>query len=466
MSAENYDVVIIGGGPAGMSAASILAEHSVKTLLIDENGRLGGQLWRGSTQPAGTSGIMNPSNDRIDLSTTTGYRNGSLLIHSSACVLGIFPDKSILLSTKTDGIKEIKAQNILFATGAREKVRPFKGWTLPEVMTVGGAQLLLKNYHVLAASEMLVSGTGPLIYLLSGDVLSRGGRISALLDRSSFMGVLGVTRLMRGQLSKFGQGLSSFSSMLKGKVLPRYRTQIVKAESKGGLIEATTRKILPDGTIINGSSQRYKTQMIAVTNGFVGNVELAQVGGCNLDYSLDKGGWFVTVDSSMQTSVDGMYAAGELTGVAGGSKAMVEGQLAALSILHQSERISTDDFENKQKPLLVNRARYQRFGAYLNRQWAIPGKEWDTVDDDTMICRCEDITLGKLRSWIKAGFTSPSVLKNATRCTMGNCQGRTCGPLIYDILAAYAPAEHRAPFSTRIPVKPVPLGDLAQMCSQ
>jgi NAD(P)H-nitrite reductase large subunit len=119
--------------------------------------------------------------------------------------------------------------------------------------------------------------------------------------------------------------------------------------------------------------------------------------------------------------------------------------------------------ENKRKPLLVNRMRYQRFGAYLNRQWAIPHKEWDSIDDDTMICRCEDITLGKLRSWIKAGFTSSNVLKNATRCGMGNCQGRTCGPLIYDILAAYAPAEHTAPFSTRIPIKPVPLGDLAQM---
>jgi NADPH-dependent 2,4-dienoyl-CoA reductase/sulfur reductase-like enzyme len=459
MPAENYDVVIIGGGPSGMSAASILAEHSVKTLLIDENGRLGGQLWRGYTQSVGTSRIIN-------LSATTGYRNGRLHIHSSACVLGIFPDKSILLSTKAAGIKEIKAKNILFATGAREKVRPFKGWTLPEVMTVGGAQLLLKNYNVLAASEMLISGAGPLIYLLSGDVLSRGGKIAALLDRSSFMGVLGVTRLMRGQLSKFGQGVSSFSRMFKGKILPKYRTQIVKAERNADLIEVTSRKISSDGTIINGASHRYKTQMITVTNGFVGNVELAQLAGCKLGYSLDKGGWFVTVDSLMQTSLNGMFAAGELTGVAGGSKAMVEGQLAALSILYQSERISNSDFENKRKPLLVNRTRYQRFGAYLNRQWAIPGKEWDSIDDDTMICRCEDITLGKLRSWIKAGFTSSSVLKNATRCGMGNCQGRTCGPLIYDIIAAYAPAEHTAPFSTRMPIKPVPLGDLAQMSSK
>ncbi len=467
MSADAYDVVIIGGGPSGMSAAALLAEHSVNTLLIDEKGRLGGQLWRGITEPATPSGFINSPNDRINLSVTEGYRNGSLRIETPACVLGIFPDKSILLSTEKDGIKEIKAQNILFATGAREKVRPFEGWTLPEVMTVGGVQILLKDYNVLAASEMLVSGAGPLLYLLCGDALSRGGKISALLDRSSFMSVLGVTRMMRGQLSKFGQGLSSLSHMLKAKVLPRYRTQITRAVSKNGYIEATSRKILPDGTFINSSSQHYKTQMIAVTNGFVGNIELPQIAGCHLDYSLDKGGWCVTVDSSMETSVSGMFAAGEITGVAGGHKAIVEGQLAALSILHQTERIAADDFENKRRPLLVNRTRYQRFGAYLNRQWAIPRKEWDTIDDDTIICRCEDITLGKVRSWIKSGFSSPSVLKRATRCGMGNCQGRTCGPLIYDILAAYAPtANTEELFSVRVPVKPVSLGALAQMHSQ
>ncbi len=466
MLAENYDVVIIGAGPAGMSAASILAEHSVKTLLIDENGRLGGQLWRKSTGPAGKTQLFSPSNCKINLLVTPGYRNGNLCIQTPASVLAIFPEKQILISTKDEGVKEITAKYIIFATGAREKVRPFKGWTLPEVMTVGAVQILLKNYNVLAASKMLINGTGPLIYLLSGNVLSRNGKISALLDRSSFMTTLGVMRVMRGQLSKLGQGLSSFSYMLKGNVFPKYHTQIISAENKGGLIEVTTQKISLDGTMTGDFNQRYKTKLIAVTNGFVGNIELAQIAGCLLDYSLDKGGWFITVDSSMETSVNGMFAAGEITGIAGGSKAMVEGELAALSILYQSGKINGNDFDYKRGLLSVKRKRYQRFGAYLNHQWAIPRKEWDTIDDDTIICRCEDITLGKLRRWIKNGFTSPNVLKKATRCGMGNCQGRTCGPLIYDIIAAYAPTTKAEPFSVRAPVKPVPLGDLAQMRSE
>ena len=463
MPAEKYDVAIIGGGPAGMSAASILAEHSVKTLLIDENGRLGGQLWRGSAKPAGVSRFINPLNNKINLPATTGYHNGSLLVHSSACVLGVFPDNNILLSSKEEGIKEIKAKNILFATGAREKVRPFEGWTLPEVMTVGAAQILLKNHQILAASEILINGTGPLIYLLAGNILSRNGRISALLDRSTFTSLLAATRVMGGQLSKLGQGCSSLGYLLKNRVLPKYRRQIIKAENKGDLIEATTVEISSDGTIVSGSSRQYKTQIIAVTNGFVGNIELPQVAGCELEYSSAKGGWFVTVDSSMETSVNTIFAAGEITGIAGGDKAVTEGRLAALSILHQSGRMSKRDFDNKQKPLLIKRKQYQRFGTYLNHQWAIPSKEWNTIDDDTIICRCEDITIGKLRSWIKTGFTSSSVLKRATRCSMGNCQGRTCGPLIYDILAAYAPASNKRPFSARMPVKPVLLGDLAQV---
>jgi len=461
MLAENYDVVIIGAGPAGMSAASILAEYSVKTLLIDENGHPGGQLWRGLTDnPARSFRSFNSANNKINLLATTGYRDGSLHIHADGCVLGVFPENYILLSSKEDGIKEIKAGNIIFATGAREKVRPFEGWTLPGVMTVGGVQILLKNHHVLAASEMLINGTGPLIYLLAGNVLGQNGRISALLDRSSFMSLLGTTRVMGGQLGKLGQGLSSLGYLIKNRLLPEYGRQIIRAESKGDLIEATTVEISPDGTIIDGSSHRHKTELIAVTNGFVGNIELPQVAGCELDYSADKGGWFVTVDSSMETSLSTVFAAGEITGVAGGDKAVVEGQLAALSILHQSERMSEKDFGKRQKLLLVRRKQHQRFGTYLNRQWAIPRREWDTIDDDTIICRCEDITIGKLRGWIKAGFTSTNVLKRATRCGMGNCQGRTCGPLIYDILAACAPTGETKPFSIRMPIKPVPLGDL------
>ncbi len=463
MLAENYDVVIIGGGPAGMSAASILAVHSVKTLLIDENGYLGGQLWRSSLASAGSTGFSDSSKNGVNLPATAGYRDGSLHILTPACILGVFPENSILLSSKEDGIKEIKAGNIIFATGAREKVRPFKGWTLPGVMTVGAAQILLKNYQVLAASEMLINGAGPLIYLLAGDVLSRNGKITALLDRSSFTGILGAARVMNGQLSKLGQGLSSLGNLLKSRVLPKYNRQIIKAESKGDLIEATTVEISPDGTIVDGSSQRYKTRLIAVTNGFVGNIELPQVAGCEVEYAADKGGWFVTVDASMETSVSTIFAAGEITGIAGGDKAVIEGQLAALSILHQSERLSETDFEKRQKILLAKRKQHQRFGTYLNRQWAIPPGEWNTIDDDTIICRCEDITIGILRGWINAGFTSTNVLKRATRCSMGNCQGRTCGPLIYDILAACSPATTTtciAPFSVRIPIKPIPLGDL------
>ncbi len=461
MLAEEYDVVIIGAGPAGMSAASILAEHSVKTLLIDENGHLGGQLWRGLTeQPDSSFRFINSSNNKINLLAATGYRNGSLHIHETACVLGVFPENYILLSSKEEGIIEIKAGNIIFATGAREKVRPFEGWTLPGVMTVGAVQILLKNHHVLAASEMLINGAGPLMYLLAGNVLSRNGKITALLDRSSFTSLLGTTRVMGGQLGKLGQGFSSLGYLIKSRLLPKYSRQIVRAESKGDRIEATTVEISSDGTIVNGSSQRYKTQLIAMTNGFVGNIELPQVAGCELDYSSDKGGWFVTVDSSMETSVSTIFAAGEITGIAGGDKAVVEGQLAALSVLHQLERLSETDFGRRQKALLTKRKQYQRFGTYLNRQWRIPAKEWETIADDTIICRCEDITIGKLRSWIKAGFTTSNVLKKATRCSMGNCQGRTCGPLIYDILAACVPAGETKPFSVRMPIKPVPLGDL------
>jgi NAD(P)H-nitrite reductase large subunit len=243
--------------------------------------------------------------------------------------------------------------------------------------------------------------------------------------------------------------------------------QVVEVKGNDKLQEVIAAKIAPDGAIVQGSQKCYETQMLACGNGFIPNIELPQLAGCDLTYDADKGGWIVKVDTSMETSLSGVFAAGEITGIAGGDKALIEGQLAALSILKQFGKPSSKKHRIRQTALLTKRKRCERFGAFLNRQWAIHPREWAGIDDATIICRCEDITMGTIRSWIQEGFTSAPDLKKATRCGMGNCQGRTCAPLIYDILAAYSVAGKQGPhpLSVRTPVKPIPLGDLARLCS-
>jgi NADPH-dependent 2,4-dienoyl-CoA reductase/sulfur reductase-like enzyme len=468
MDPEAYDVVIIGAGPSGVGAAAVLAEYSLKVLLVDENNQIGGQIWRNPVyKPVGRLRGPQPPGRKMDLSAAVDTNKNNLQIITPACVLGVFPEKHLLLSTSQESVKEIRARRIIFATGAREKVRPFKGWTLPGVMTLGAAQILLKHYGVLASSKILIAGAGPLVYLLSSQILGSGGKVTTVLDRSSSVTMLNAMWVMAGQLPKIGQGLLALGCLIKKRVPIKHRMQVVEVKGNNKLQEVVAAKIAPDGAIVQGSQKRYETQLLACGNGFIPNIELPQLAGCDLTYDADKGGWIVKVDTSMETSLGGVFAAGEITGIAGGDKALIEGQLAALSILKQFGKLSSKKHRIRQTALLIKRKRCERFGAFLNRQWAIHPREWAGIDDATIICRCEDISMGTIRSWIQEGFTSAPDLKKATRCGMGNCQGRTCAPLIYDILAAYSVAGKQGPhpLSVRTPVKPIPLGDLARLCS-
>ena len=468
MVPEAYDVVIVGAGPSGIGAAVVLAEYSLKVLLIDENNQIGGQIWRQPVyKPAGRFKGPQPPGLQMDLSAATGTNKNNLQIITPACVLGVFPEKHLLLSTSEESVKEIRARRIIFATGAREKVRPFKGWTLPGVMTLGAAQILLKYYGVLASSKILIAGAGPLVYLLSSQIIGAGGKVTTVLDRSSSATMLNAMWVMAGQLPKIGEGLLAMGRLIKKRVPLKHPMQVVEVKGQDKLEEVIAAKIAPDGTTVPGSQQRYETQLLACGNGFIPNIELPQLAGCDLTYAADMGGWIVKADASMETSVSGVFAAGEITGIAGGDKALVEGQLAALSILNQFGKLNSKKDRSRQAALLTKRKRCRRFGAFLNHQWAIHPREWAGIDDATIICRCEDITMGTIRSWIQEGFTSAPDLKKATRCGMGNCQGRTCAPLIYDILAAYSVAGKQGPhpLSVRTPVKPIPLGDLARLCS-
>ena len=468
MVPEDYDVVIIGAGPSGIGAAAVLAEYPLKVLLIDENNQIGGQLWREPAhKPANRFRDSQGSDLQLDLRAAMGTKMNNLHIISPACVLGGFPEKHILLSTSDESVKEIRTRRIIFATGAREKVRPFNGWTLPGVMTLGAAQILLKYYGVLASSNILIAGAGPLIYLLSSQIIGAGGHVTAVLDRSPAITMLNTKWLTAGQLSKIGQGIVALGRLIKKRVSINHRKQVVEVKDQGKLQEVTVGKIAPDGTIVQGSQKRYETQILAVGNGFVPNIELPQLAGCDLAYAVDMDCWIVKVDSSMETSINGIFAAGEITGIAGGDKALIEGRLAALSILKQFGKLNSKKHRIQKTALLRKRKRCQLFGTFLYRQWAIYPGEWAEIDDATIICRCEDITMGTIRDWIKKGISSASELKRATRCGMGNCQGRTCGPLIYDILAAYSIVGKQGPppLSVRTPVKPIPLGMLSHLSS-
>jgi bacterioferritin-associated ferredoxin len=157
------------------------------------------------------------------------------------------------------------------------------------------------------------------------------------------------------------------------------------------------------------------------------------------------------------------YAAGEITGIAGSGKAFAEGQMAALAILRKCGLLREHRFSGRWATLSRKRQNELEFGKFLNVLCRIPLKSYEALPDETVICRCEDVTLGEIRRQIQHGFSTPMALKKATRCGMGYCQGRVCGPILYDILASFSGKAHSdlLPLSVRMPVKPVRLEALA-----
>jgi NADPH-dependent 2,4-dienoyl-CoA reductase/sulfur reductase-like enzyme len=378
---------------------------------------------------------------------------------SGAAVLGIFPENRILYATG-DAAREITARYIIAATGARERFLPFPGWTLPGVIATGAAQVMMKSASVRPAESMLIAGAGPLLPVLAAETLKNGGRVRAVLDGASFSENIALFRALPHQSGKLAEGARLLFRLAIEGVPYRSRVRVVAARGEDRLEAVETVRTDRSGRPVKGSARVYETECLAVGNGFTPNIELLLQAGCRSEFSPSRGGFVATVNEALMTSVENVYAAGEVTGIGGAKKSFIEGELAALSILENTGRM-TPEYQNRRKYLVRSRKREIRFGALINRLCRLPMGWAASLPDDTVICRCEDVRMGDLRRWIAMGAGTFPSLKRVSRVSMGNCQGRICGPLVCDILsAAGLPQTAFQPVSARAPVKAVRLGAL------
>ena len=232
--------------------------------------------------------------------------------------------------------------------------------------------------------------------------------------------------------------------------------------------EAVLTRIDREGRAVSGGEKTFALDCLAMGHGFAPNLELARLAGCELEHSTQKGGWVVRVDDYMTTSLPGIMAAGEPTGIAGAAKSYLEGRLAGLCAAMRMDALSEQDFKAEQARLGHKRSKEMEFGAFINRLCRPPKNLLAEMPDETVICRCEEITLGQIRQQAEHGFLSLDTIKKTTNSTMGKCQGRTCGPILQDVLEILAPAQAgpAEPLSIRSPVKPVSLGALADWAGE
>ena len=383
----SYEIVIVGGGPAGLAAACAAAESGKAVAVLDDTPWLGGQIWRGQQ--------ANPIISQARQWLERFRRSRATLLDSTSVVAA--PCPGVLLAEHPDGPREIHWNKLIVATGARELFLPFPGWTLPGVMGPGGLQAFVKNGWPVRNQRIVIAGTGPLLLAVAYGLRSHGAEIVAIAEQTPWLRVLRFGASLAPHPSKVLQA-SRLQLSLFG-VPQHYGTWPVRAEGEDRVGEVT----LTDGA----RTWRKSCDLLACGFGLIPNVELPLAMGCE----LLRG--FVRVDPWQTTSVKNVYCAGEPTGIGGADCALVEGIIAGHAASGQT---------SKAEALFGRRESWHRFRAALAAAYALRPELKTLAREDTLLCRCEDVTFGRVRQ-----FQGWRDAKLQSRCGMGPCQGRLCG---------------------------------------
>ncbi len=461
MKNKKYDIVIIGSGFSGIAAANQLAGKGLNILMIDENFHIGGQLLRKIPEKLGTNKKYKP-----DYVKKTGnklienLKNGDIEIVNNSSVIGVYDKNELLVEIDKKNVKSINFEIILFSPGARERYLPFKGWTLPGVFSAGMSQVLMKSSGVLPSRDVVVGGSGLFLFSAAYEFLKNGAKVHSVFESTGISGKIKMLPVLLHNLSKVSEGIRYIGKIGSSFVPIRFNRRIIEARGNGILEEIVIGKTDKNGKVVSGKEKIIKTGGFAYSYGFVPNVDLPVLAGCDVRYEKNMGGWIAEVDENMETSVPQVFCAGEVTGVGGSLKSVNEGEIASISILEYFGK--GDLLQKRKKKLIREREHHLDFARYFNSLYGIRDEEIKEIPDETIICRCEDVKMGDIREAVDNGFISPGALKTSVRAGMGNCQGRTCGPVIYDIIAAVTGIEgvNFSSFSKRPPLKPVKISSL------
>ena len=414
---HEFETLVVGSGPAGIAAAVCAAEHGVRVGLIDDNPSSGGQIWRASTGKTSDSnhGSAAQWQSRLLASRITRLQGWSAFDQ---------PASHILRAERSGEVTDMHFENLVLATGARERFLPFPGWTLPNVMGVGAIQAMVKSGLPIGGKRVVIAGSGPLLLAVAAFLKSAGAQVICICEQASASQLLPFALALTATPGKIVEGLRYKAATLD---IP-FHTSAWPLEATGdGQVRAVTLSI-------QGKAKQIECDYVACAFHLVPNIEFAALIGCE----IIAGG--VIVDEWQQTSVPGTYCAGEPTGIGGLELSLIEGQIAGLSVAGQKE---------KARALFSQREKFKRFAARLADAFALRPELKTLPTENTLLCRCEDVAYGDVRehrSWRAA--------KLHTRCGMGPCQGRICGAAAEFLLGWNAS-------SVRPPVFPALVSSLA-----
>jgi len=344
----NNELVIIGAGPAGLSAAKEAAKFGVKVLVLDENDRPGGQLFTqthkffGSKEhSAGIRGFQ------IGNRLLEDIKKSDVEISLNTTVYGIFPDKTVMFSVLNEKIQNLQAKNILIATGGLEKPIMFKGWTLPGIMGAGAAQTMMNVFRVLPGKRALMIGTGNVGLIVSYQLKQAGCEVIGVLD-------------VMPKIS----GYKVHASKIRRAAIPILVSHTIK-EAKGNqsVESAVITKVDNSCREIDSNEFEVECDLICIAAGLQPFNELCWALKMEMEYIGVLGGFVPVHNDNMQTSIKDIFVAGDLAGVEEASTAMEEGKLAGIASAKNLGYLSEKEFNNK-KSEIIERLNQLRLGSF------------------------------------------------------------------------------------------------------
>jgi NADPH-dependent 2,4-dienoyl-CoA reductase/sulfur reductase-like enzyme len=457
-------VIVLGAGPAGLAAAVAAREVGARVVLLDSADDMGGQYWRHA--PA-TRSSLGKSPLQHDWSTFEGLRErlvGDSLceIVTSAHVWAIEGTKIFVMVGEPDGTNRdarvYNAAAVVMATGAYDRTLPVPGWDLPGVFTAGAAQAMAKGDGIAVGRRVAVSGAGPFLLPVAVSLVQVGSTVAGVYEASH------ITKMLRswtarpwelvGAIGKVSELVGYASNHVRNRI-PYVTGRAVTAIHGVDRVESVTVSAIDRSWApIVGTEKIVEVDAVCLSHGFTPRLELPIAAGCLLNERR-----FIEVDENQRTSVAGVFAAGEITGIGGVDLALSEGTIAG----HVAAGGKLSDQELRR--YRGRRRTFSQFGARIEDAHGI-GANWSHwLTDETTICRCERVNFGRLCSVADVSQSSGlRSLKLLTRVGLGLCQGRVCGRTVEELLAKRVPGGQLVDgvISDRRPIAvPIRLGELA-----
>ncbi len=453
-------IVIIGAGPAGLSASIQLAEMGFSSTIIDENPKIGGAIFKQPEKGFENSIYHNEKTYVRAKKIFNDFEQYSSLINIELeCeVLGNFPQTNELALLQKGKIRNVSTESLLVSTGCYERAQPFPGWTLSGIMSVGGIQLQAKSGNVRPGQRVALIGTGPLLMVAAKQLHMAGLTVVAVVEAGKQKDILNKSLNLLSNTKLLKEGVSYKNYLKKHKIPYYFGHGVVKATGSYQVEKVMIAPYDDQWNPIKEKAFMLEVDSVGVQYGYVPRIQLTQMFSCKHIYDKNRGGYFPLIDEWQRTSVENIYSAGDTNGIYGSEVAILSGKIAALGYLIDKEKISLSEAKKLASPIKKEMNKLKKFQKSLDKFSELRSGLMSLPNSSTIICRCEHINKETIDQAIEAGVEDMTALKIHTRVGMGNCQGKMCGSYCQEYLThkTNLNAESVGWLKPRFPLAPIP----------